>query len=83
MLFKEELYVGKNDIYFDRLVKMLEKNGIKTTLIHSNTSHQADLVRGTAVGRYGMNSHDLVSVFVKKKDYHKAFDILNSINREV
>lgn len=80
MFLKEELYIGQDDLYLKNLIQSLEKNGVKITLVHSNSSHQADLARGAAVGRYGMKNHDLISIYVKKKDYDKAFEILNSID---
>ncbi len=79
MFFKKEVYVGNNDEYITSLVCELEKNAIKTKIVHSNTSHGFDVPRGAATGRIGTQNYDMVSVYVRSKDYDAAVGIMNSM----
>ena len=80
MFFKKELYIGKDDEFLNLLVGTLEKKHVKTKIVHSSFSHGFDVPRGTAVGRYRTQDSDMISIYVKSKDFSKALGILNSLN---
>ncbi len=80
MFFKKELYIGKDNEFLNELIKALKKNSIKHMIVHNNSIHSFDLPRGAAVGRNSMQDFDLISVYVKTKDYGNALDILNTLD---
>jgi histidyl-tRNA synthetase len=77
VLFKKEIYVGKKDEKYQKVVNALRAAGIKFDVASSDMNMRG-LNRGAGMGSYGESSNSIWTVYVGKKDLEAAESALRA-----